>query len=160
MGALLGLNAKLYSATTRATWGTLGTDGYTHEGAAPTLTEMTNVKDLSINVETSEADVTTRGNAGWEASLATTKKAELSFNMVYDTSDAGLLLVQKSYFTNANLPLAVLDGPKATTGTRGFWADWMVTKFEKTENLGDAQMVSVTLKPGYSSVAPEPVKVV
>jgi hypothetical protein len=28
---------------------------------------MTNVKDLSLNVETGEADVTTRGNNGWEA---------------------------------------------------------------------------------------------
>jgi hypothetical protein len=159
-GALLGLNARLYSATTRATWGALGTDGYTHEGAAPAgLAAINNVKDLTLPIETGEADVSTRGNNGWEASLATLKKGELTFNMVYDTGDAGMLLIQKSYFLNANLPLAVLDGDKATSGTRGIWADWMVTKFEKTENLADAQMVSVSLKPAYSAVGPEPVKV-
>jgi hypothetical protein len=74
--------------------------------------------------------------------------------MVYDTSDAGLLLIQKSFFTNANLPLAVLDGAKATTGTRGIWADFMVTKFEKSENLAEAQMVSGLAQAGYSSVGP------
>lgn len=160
MGALLGLNAKLYSASNRSSWGAVGSDGYSHEGAAPSnLTEMTNVKDLGLKVGTGEADVTTRGNGGWEAVLATLKKGELTFNMVYDTSDASLLLIQKSFYTNANVALAVLDGAKATSGTRGVWADFMVTSFEKSENLEEAQMVSISLKPGYSSVAPEPVKV-
>lgn len=161
MSALLGLNAKLYTATTRATWGTLGADGYTHEAAAPGgLTEVTNVKDLSATIEVDSADVTTRGNNGWKASLSTLKDAEISFDMVYDPTDAQMLLIQKAFFTNGNLAVAVLDGPKATSGTRGLWMDTNVSKFDKSENLTDAQMVSVSLKPAYSTVAPEAVKVV
>lgn len=162
MSALLGLNAKCYWATARATWGTVGTDGYSHEGAGSSvagLTLLDNIKDLSLTLNTGEADVSTRGNGGWNATLATLKNGEISFDMVYDTSDTGLLQIQKCFFTNANLPLAVLDGVYTTVGTRGLWIDAMVTKFDKAEALADAQMVSVTLKPGYSSVDPEWVKV-
>lgn len=160
MSALLGLNAKLYTATSRATWGTLGTDGYTHEAAAPAgLSVVDNVKDLSANIEVDSADVTTRGNNGWKASLSTLKDAEISFDMVYDPSDAQMLVFQKAFFTNATLPVAVLDGLKSVVGTRGLWMDTNVSKFDKTENLSDAQMVSVSLKPAYSTVAPEAVKV-
>lgn len=159
MGALLGKEAKFYTATTRATWGAVGSDGYTHEGAAPSgLTEVKDIRDLSFPISTGEADVSTRGS-DWEQTLATMKKASIDFEMVYDTSDAGLIKIQSCFFTKANLPVAVLDGDKATVGTRGFWLDAMVTKFEVQQPLEGGQMVQISLKPGYSSVPPEPVKV-
>ncbi|GAB4138374.1 MAG: hypothetical protein Tsb009_06550 [Planctomycetaceae bacterium] len=52
----LGMEAKLYRNT-----GTY---------ALPTWVEMINVKDLTLNLEAGEADVTTRGNAGWRATIA------------------------------------------------------------------------------------------
>lgn len=160
MSALLGKDAHCYYATSRATWGSLGTDGFTHEGAAPAgLTELTNIKDLGMPINKDQADVTTRANNGWKATLPTLKDAEITFDMVYDTSDAGMVQLQKSFFTDSNIAIAVLDGAKATVGTRGFWMDCQVTKFEKQEPLDGAQMVSVALKPGYSAVAPEAVKV-
>ncbi len=161
MGFLLGMNAKAYYGTVRATWGSLGSDGFSHEGAAAGgLTELTNVRDLSLNVSTGEADVTTRGSAGWKLTAATLKDAEINFDMVYDTADAGFNKVQSAFFTNALLPMAILSGSKSVTNTAGLWMDAMVTKFEKSENLEDAQKVAVTVKPGYSAVAPEWVKVV
>ena len=57
MGIKLGMEAKLYRNT-----GTY---------ALPTWVELTNVKDLTLNLEAGEADVTTRGNAGWRATVAT-----------------------------------------------------------------------------------------
>ena len=56
MGIKLGMEAKLYRNT-----GTY---------AAPTWVELTNVKDLTLNLEAGEADVTTRGNAGWRTTAA------------------------------------------------------------------------------------------
>jgi hypothetical protein len=35
-----------------------------------------------------EADVTTRGNAGWRATVATLKDGSIEFEMVWDTGDA------------------------------------------------------------------------
>ena len=59
----LGMEAKLYRNT-----GTY---------AAPTWVEMLNVKDLTLNLEASEADVTTRGNAGWRATIAALKDGSI-----------------------------------------------------------------------------------
>ena len=47
---LLGMNAKIYQGPT-------GT-------ALASLTEMDNVKDVTLNLEAGEADVTTRANQG------------------------------------------------------------------------------------------------
>ena len=61
----LGMEAKLYRNT-----GTY---------ALPTWVEMINVKDLTLNLEAGEADVTTRGNAGWKATIAALKDGSIEF---------------------------------------------------------------------------------
>jgi len=68
MSVRLGLDAKLYRNT-----GTYDT---------PTWVEMTNVKDLTLNLESGEADVTTRANNGWRATVATLKDGSIEFEMV------------------------------------------------------------------------------
>ena len=73
MGVKLGLDAKLYRNT--------GTQ------AAPVWNEIKNVKDVTLNLEAGEADVTTRGNAGWRATVATLKDGSIEFDMVWDTAD-------------------------------------------------------------------------
>ena len=57
MSVVLGLDAKLFR-------GTAGTQA---------ATEVTNVKDLTVTLESGEADVTTRATSGWKASVATLK---------------------------------------------------------------------------------------
>ncbi|OQA81987.1 MAG: hypothetical protein BWY31_03485 [Lentisphaerae bacterium ADurb.Bin242] len=65
MAVVLGLDAKLLR-------GTAGTTG---------ATEVKNVKDLTLNLESGEADVTTRATNGWRASVATLKEASLEFGI-------------------------------------------------------------------------------
>ena len=72
MAIVLGLNAKLLR-------GAAGSTG---------STEVKNVKDLTLNLESGEADVTTRATGGWRASAATLKEASLEFGILYDTEDA------------------------------------------------------------------------
>ncbi len=57
MSVKLGLDARLYRNT-----GTY---------ASVTWNEVKNVKDLTLSLEAGEADVTTRGNGGWRATIAT-----------------------------------------------------------------------------------------
>ena len=82
MGVRLGLDAKLYRNT-----GTYAT---------PVWAEITNVKDLTLNLEKGEADVTTRANLGWRALVGTLKEASLEFQMVWDTADSHFTGVRPS----------------------------------------------------------------
>ena len=84
MSVKLGLDAKLFR----------NTGVY----ATPTWVEMKNVKDLTLNLEASESDVTTRGNAGWRATIAALKDGSIEFEMVWDTADADFVAIKDAFF--------------------------------------------------------------
>lgn len=65
----------------------LGLDAILMRGTAgqTAATEVKNVKDLTLSMESGEADVTTRATSGWKASIATLKEASLEFGILYDT---------------------------------------------------------------------------
>lgn len=134
MSVVLGLDAVLFR-------GTAGTRG---------STEVTNVKDLTINLESGEADVTTRATEGWKASVATLKEASLEFGMLYDTADADFQAFQSAYFSNTPLSLFISDGNGS-----GLDADFSITGFSVEQNLEEAVTVSVKAKPTASTRAPQ-----
>ena len=133
MSVVLGLDAVLYR-------GPAGTRG---------ATEVTNVKDLTLNLESGEADVTTRATEGWKASIATLKEGSIEFGMVYDTADADFQAFQAAYFSNTPMALFVSDGDG-----NGLDADFVVTSFSRSEPLEEALTVSVTCKPTLVTRAP------
>lgn len=141
MATRLGLDAKLYMNT-----GSYG---------SPTWTEVTNVKDVTLNMEKGEADVTTRANGGWRATIGTLKDASIEFQMVWDTADVGFSAVQQSFFTNAPLEFAVMDGEIGTSGSQGLRATFDIFNFKRNEALEEAITVDVTMKPTYAEHAPE-----
>jgi len=141
MSVKLGMDAKLYRNT-----GTYET---------PTWVEITNAKDVSLNLEKGEADVTTRANQGWRATVGTLKDGSVEFEMVWDTLDAGFTAIQEAYFDGTPLEVAVMDGDIATSGSQGLRATMAVTNFSRNEPLEEAITVSVTLKPTYADNAPE-----
>lgn len=161
MATKLGIDARAYYLPTgeRATWGAAGADGI-HSGSAPSgLTEMTNVKDVTLTLNKGEADVTTRGANGWRLMRGTLKEGEIQFESIWDPSDAVFAKLFGAWLNNTTIAMAFLDGDKATAGTQGLWADFDVTGFEKKEPLEEAQTASITVKPTKSEVAPEWVKV-
>lgn len=141
MGVKLGLDAKLYRNT--------GTHG------SPTWNEVTNVKDLTLNLEAGEADVSTRGNGGWRANIATLKDASLEFEMVWDTADDDFTAIRTAFLTNGSIEFAVLDGASTVAGSQGLRALMAITNFSRSEPLEEAISVSVTAKPTYSEDPPE-----
>lgn len=141
MGIKLGMEARLYRNT-----GTY---------AAPTWVEVANVKDLTLNLEKGEADVTTRANLGWRATVGTLKDGSIEFEMIWDASDAGFTAIQQAFFTNTPIEFAVMDAPIAQTGAQGLRASFSITKFSRSEPLEEAISVSVTAKPTYADHAPE-----
>ncbi len=140
MSIKLGMEAKLYydaSGVGGSSW-----------------TELDNVKDLTLNLETGEADVTTRGNQGWRATVATLKDGSIEFKMVWDTEDSGFTAIKNAYFNNTAISFAIMDGDIATAGSQGLQADFSITNFSRNEPLEEAVTVSVTAKPTYSATAP------
>ena len=140
MAVKLGLSAKMYRNT-----GTY---------ASPVWNEIKNVKDLTLTLETGEADVTTRGNAGWRATVATLRDASVEFEMVWDTSDDDFSAIRNAFLNNTSLEVAVMDGDITTSGSQGLRATCMVTSFSRSEALEEAITVSVTIKPTYAANPP------
>ena len=154
MSAILGMNCKLYYQTTgtRAAWP--GT------GPAPNLALIGNVKDLSLDLSVGEADVTTRGNNGWKATLATLKDGSVDFDMVTDASDTPFTALQTAFLAGTTVAFAILNGLSTVTGTQGLWADCTITNFSQEQNLDGAVTTKVTIKPTYSALAPSWITVV
>ena len=114
---------------------------------------MDNVRTATLNLSKAEADVTTRGNAGWRATVGTLKEGSVEFEMIWDTGDAGFIAIKDSYFDDTAIALLILD---AETGDgSGLDADFSITNFSRVEDLEDAVKVNVTAKPTYSTRAPE-----
>lgn len=114
--------------------------------------ELSNIKDNTLNLEKGEADVTTRGNNGWKATVGTLKSGSVEFEMVWDTADDGFKALSEAYFEDKAIGLAILDGP-SDSGT-GLIADFAITNFSRKEPLEEGMTVSVTAKPTYSATAP------
>jgi hypothetical protein len=120
------------------------------QGGGGAWTELTNVRDVTLSLETGEADVTTRANSGWRATVATLKDASVEFEMIWDTADAGFTAIKNAYLTNAPIGFQVRDG----AGGQGLQADFMITQFSRSEPLEEAISVSVTSKVTYSTTPP------
>jgi TP901-1 family phage major tail protein len=129
---VLGMNAKIYQ----------GTAG----DALATLTEMGNVRDVTLNLEAGEADITTRANSGWRATAPTLRECTAEFEMVWNPGDAGFDAVKNAFLTSSTLELAILDQDKATTGAQGPKGSFSITSFSRNEALEEAITVSVTAK--------------
>lgn len=137
MAIKLGMEAKLLYKV----------GGQTGGGA---WTELGNARDVTLSLEAGEADVTTRANSGWRATLATLKEASVEFEMVWDTEDAGFTAIKNAFFQNDPIGLQILD----ETAGQGLQADFSITNFSRSEALEEAITVSVTAKVTYSATAP------
>ena len=140
MAIRLGLDAKLYRNT-----GTIGSNLWDL---------VTNVRDVTLNLETGEADVTTRGNNGWRATVGTLKDASIEFEMVWDTADADFTALKDAFFDGTPIELLVADGDMGSAGSQGLRALCRIIKFTRSEALEEAITVSVTAKPTYSTSPP------
>jgi hypothetical protein len=145
MSHKLGMEGKLFRNA-----GTYGT---------PDWKEMKNVKDLTLTLEKGEADLTTRGNAGWKATVGTLKEGSIEFEMVWDTEDEGFTALQNAWFGDTPVEMAVMDGPITASGSQGLRATMSVISFSRKEPLEEAMTASISIKPTYAEHAPEWMKV-
>ena len=128
----------------------LGKDAKIYQGAAGgelgTLTGMDNVRDVTLNLEAGEADVTTRANSGWRATAPTLRECTCEFEMVWKPGDTGFDAVKASFLGGTTLELAILDQARETVGAQGPKGSFSITSFSRNEALEEAITVSVTAK--------------
>jgi hypothetical protein len=141
MAIVLGLNAKLYRNT-----GTFST---------PVWNEIDIARDVTLTLESSEADVSSRVSQ-WRATAAALKDASIEFQMVWDQAHADLVAVKDAWVNNTDLELLVLDGSSATTGNSGLRAICRIFSFTRNEALEEALTVDVVAKPSYAAAAQVP----
>lgn len=134
---LLGMNAKIYQGATAADPSTLD---------PATLTEMGNVKDVTLSLEAGEADITTRANSGWRATAPTLRECSCEFEMVWKPGDAGFEAIKAAFLSAGTVALAVLTGAHNESGAEGPVGNWSITNFSRSEALEEAVTVSVTAK--------------
>ena len=126
MGTKLGLDCILYRGTAGA--------------IAPI--EMKNVRDLALNIEKGEADITTRAAKGWKMTAATLKEGSIEFDLVYDAQNSDFTTLEAAFLCDVPLAFFVSDGDG-----NGLDCDCDVTKFDLDQSLEEAVKASVTLKP-------------
>jgi len=134
MGVKLGMKAKLYVAESAA------------EGISAFTDELGNVRDVTLNLSTDEADVTTRENDGWHQTLPTLKNCDVTFEMPNDTTRDGYKKIRAAWLGNKTIGLAVLSAAKDDAEAEGIVGDFGITDFSRGEPLADAQSISVTAK--------------
>ncbi len=123
--------------------------------ATPVWEEVTNVTDLTFNLSLDEADITTRANNGWKASIGTLNDGSIDFDMIADRADPEFQAVEDAFINRTAVEYAVMEGDITVSGTQGWRLTVAVINFTRNEPLAEAVTVNVTLKPTLSANAPQ-----
>lgn len=141
MATITGDDCKLYRSTSLA-----DTQDATIDAASWTLID--NIKgDVTLNLERSTADSSTRAGQGWRSRVGTLADGRVEFEMLWDQggSDANFTAIKDAYFNSTTIPVAVMDGDIDADGSQGLVAFFNVTNFSRAEPLEDVVTASVTL---------------
>ena len=124
----------------------LGMKGKLFHGAGGTTgvptKELDNVSDVTITLDAAEADVTTRANKGFRATVSGLKECTIEWTMNYKPGDAGFKAVREAWYSGDPLHLAALT---SATG-EGPVGDFSVTGFSRSEPHEEAITYEVTCK--------------
>jgi predicted secreted protein len=124
----LGIKGKMY-------YGTAGSTGI------PTK-ELSNITDVTITLDASEADVTTRDNDGFRATVGGLKECTIEFDMLYLAKDDGFTAIKNAWLKGEQIHLAALTSANG----EGPVGDFSITGFSRSEPLEEEIKYSVTAK--------------
>jgi hypothetical protein len=119
--------------------------------ATPTWNPLELVQDATLSLDADEADVTVRGSSGWAQAEPTTRKAELTFQIMHDNANSDFTTLRDAFLNRTAMDMAVLDGAANAPGAQGLRAMWKVFRFSRSEALRDAVVYEVTMKPSFET---------
>jgi hypothetical protein len=111
------------------------------------------VKDLTLGLKKVMADAAARVSSV-KQKLPNLKEIDLEYEIIRDTAGPDFVVLQNAYWNDTTLDIAVADGPIATSGTRYFRCDTVLSDFSEKQPLENTVMVSVKHEPVYSSNVP------
>lgn len=115
----------------------LGTEGAGDAAA----TEVTFARDVTINLTSDPIDVTSRDSAPWKDYIAGLREWSVSFNAVYENTDAALDILEAAYIAGTVLSVRLIDNEGD-----GYYGDCIVAEFSREEPLADGMARTVTLQ--------------
>lgn len=113
--------------------------------ASPTWAELTLARDVTLNRSRAEGDDSSRAY-GMASAVVGQEAIEISAQVIYVLSDTAYAAMKTAYEGRTVIELALMDGPIATTGSKGKRVDVVITGFNRSEPLGDAVKVDITAK--------------
>jgi len=124
-------------------------------GGTPEWTEVTTARGVRLLTSMGEVDLTPRACGGFKMTEPTLIDMSLEFELPYDPAVGPVDALEDAYFGRTLLGFAVMSEGVAVVGSRGAWFDGKVLKWERDEGEAGVLMVSVTIKPCYSTDVPE-----
>lgn len=108
---------------------------------SPSWDEVTVARDVTVNLETGEADISTRASI-WRTRKATLLDGTLDFQVVYDPDDTHYAALETAFLAKSLVDLAAVDD-----GGDGLRFVGNVFNFSRSEPLEDAVVVDVSVRP-------------
>jgi len=129
----------------------LGLDAIIYWGTAATTAagELANVQDVVVSSSRAEIDASTRSSS-WKLTMGGLLDVSIDFGLIMEVDDTGFDALKAAHFGNTAIALLVLDKPSG----EGPDADFIVTKFDRDEGMGNTVSYSVTVKPAATGRAP------
>ena len=103
-------------------------------------------KNVTLNMETAEADVTERGSE-WEEILEGLKRASIEIEVVHDPDNAFYVALRNAWKNRSGIALAAMDGSVDSPPVEGLAGNFSVLNMTRTEQLEEAVMATFTIKP-------------
>lgn len=150
MARLVFDDAKLYVSATPVSATTPG-DPTDAEIETPTYTEVKIARNVSINLERGQIDVSGRGD-DWNQYAAGRTDGTVEFEMLVDKSNSEYSILSTAFFAKSEIAIMALDGDKATTGSEGIAGNFVLTNFTRNEQDQEAITYSVTASPSSDNV--------
>lgn len=117
----------------------------------PTWTEVTGAIDVSLNIARTLAEVKARSSI-WVGNLPALASADLTFDMIGDTSLTPYNVIRDAVTAGTLVDLAVCDDAAiATSGADYFRADYYLDSFALKQGLEEAEKVDISGKLAYSA---------
>jgi hypothetical protein len=140
---VLGYNGKLYYSATPVT----AADNTSLLAGATGGTLIPLAQDVTVDLSTDKAEITTRGNSGWTQEVPTLKKGTIKFKMLWKPADATITALKTAWLAGTEIFAAALDGTAATSGSQGPAGNFTVTNFSRNEGLKEAMTLDIELSP-------------
>ena len=119
---------------------------------SPSWSLVTNVRDLTRNVEKALADASTRA-ASVRQQVSTMIDVSIDFQMVYD-GGSDVTAFEDAFWESTDIELAFLDGLISVSGAKGLRGMFQVSKFTVNEALEDVGLVDVSVVIAYNTTNP------